>query len=156
MKPANVSQIKKALEQKSKDDIQSICLRLAKFKKENKELLTYILFESENENAYIEYIKEEVKILMKDINTSHVYYIKKGLRKVLRYLNRCIRYSGNPQSEVELRIFFCQQIKNHKLPVTESKILNNIYNQQIIKIKKSLSQLHEDLVFDYKEEIKTL
>ena len=133
-----------------------MCLRLAKFKKENKELLTYILFESENENAYIEYIKEEVKTLMKDINTSHVYYIKKGLRKVLRYLNRCIRYSGIPQSEVELRIFFCQQIKNHKLPITESKILNNIYNQQIIKIKKSLSQLHEDLIFDYKEEIKTL
>jgi len=53
MKSATVKQIKDELKDLSKEDLISTILRLSKFKKENKELLTYLLFESHNEGDYV-------------------------------------------------------------------------------------------------------
>ncbi|MDO9156299.1 MAG: hypothetical protein Q7U17_05460, partial [Sediminibacterium sp.] len=53
MKAASVHEIKQALLSNSSKELAELCLRLAKFKKENKELLTYLLFEAHNEEAYI-------------------------------------------------------------------------------------------------------
>ena len=58
MKPVTVSILKKELRQHSQQELIEICLQLAKFKKENKELLTYVLFDSRDEDEYIRAIKE--------------------------------------------------------------------------------------------------
>ena len=58
MKAASVVEIRKELEHLSVDNLKQLCLRLARFKIENKELLTYLLFESENEESYILSIKK--------------------------------------------------------------------------------------------------
>ena len=57
MKAVPVVTIKKELQHLSSDELTELCLRLSRFKKENKELLTYLLFESQNEDAYIQSIK---------------------------------------------------------------------------------------------------
>jgi hypothetical protein len=44
---ATLAEIKKELQQVDADLLQTLCLRLAKYKKENKELLGYLLFESQ-------------------------------------------------------------------------------------------------------------
>ena len=44
MKAAGVKAIKDDLKMRSKEELQELCLTLSKFKKENKELLTYLLF----------------------------------------------------------------------------------------------------------------
>ena len=49
MKAATVSQLKKELQHRNPDELLQLCLRLARFKLENKELLTYLLFEADNE-----------------------------------------------------------------------------------------------------------
>ncbi len=49
MKPATLAQIKKELNMRSSDELLQLCLRLGRFKKENKELLTYLLFEAEDD-----------------------------------------------------------------------------------------------------------
>ena len=59
MKAATITEIKKELKFKSSEELALLCLRLSRFKKENKELLTYLLFESEDEEAFIKGIKEE-------------------------------------------------------------------------------------------------
>ena len=59
MKAATLKEIKTELSHVSHDALLEICLKLAKFKKENKELLTYLLLESESEDGYIETVKEE-------------------------------------------------------------------------------------------------
>ena len=51
MKAATVAQLKKELQFKSQEETMQLCLRLARFKKENKELLTYLLFESDSEEG---------------------------------------------------------------------------------------------------------
>ena len=48
MKAATVSRIKKDISIKNHDELVELCLRLAKFKKENKELLTYLLYEADD------------------------------------------------------------------------------------------------------------
>ena len=76
MKAATVIQLKKELETLNEEHLRQLCLRLARFKIENKELLTYLLFESEDEAYYIEGIKEQVDQLFEEINTKSYFYIK--------------------------------------------------------------------------------
>jgi hypothetical protein len=42
------------------------------------------------------------------------------------------------------------------IPMDKSVALNDIYIRQIEKIKKAISTLHEDLQFDYSEELEAL
>ena len=93
MKAASVVEIKKTLEQLDKEHIKQLCLRLARFKIENKELLTYLLFEADDENYYIKGIKEEIEIEFDEVNRKSYYFIKKSIRKILRNTKKNIRYS---------------------------------------------------------------
>ena len=85
-----------------------------------------------------------------------VFYIKKTLRKILRYSNRCIKYSGIKQTEIELRIYYCKKIIEAKIPLSQSVMLSNLYNREVEKIKSVFTKLHEDLQYDYKEEIENI
>jgi hypothetical protein len=58
-----LSVLKKEMGNITSDDLTEICLRMAKFKKENKELLCYLLFDSNYEPEYIERVKNEIDIL---------------------------------------------------------------------------------------------
>lgn len=114
MKAARLPEIKKELNSLSHKEIQELCLRLARFKKENKELLTYLLFQSHNESDYIETVKTYMDNEFEDINTNSYFYIKKSIRKILRNVKKFIRYSQNKETEVELLLSFCEKLKNSK------------------------------------------
>ena len=133
-----------------------LCVRLAKFKKENKELITYLLFEAFDENAYIENIKTEMQDQFEEINTSSLYFVKKSLRKILRITNKYIRYIGSVEAEVRLLLFFCTTLKASGIPFETSPVINNIYQNQLKKISKSIATMHEDLQYDYVKELKLL
>lgn len=149
MKTASVSELKRELGENSALELKETILRLARFKKENKELLTYLLFESTDENAYIESVKEEMNSMFDEINTSSYYYIKKSVRKILRHAKTHIRYSLNKQTEVELLIWFCIKLANFKPSIRNNFALENILLKQLQNIRKTLPKLHEDLRYDY-------
>ncbi|WP_431163075.1 hypothetical protein [Flagellimonas beolgyonensis] len=149
MKAATIAQLKKELQFKSQDDIVQLCLRLARFKKENKELLTYLLFESDSEVGYIETVKLEVDEMYADININSYFYIKKSVRKILRTIKKYIRYSGNKETEVELLLYFCEKLKNLKPSIRRNTTLLNLYTRQLDYIAKKLPLLHEDLQYDF-------
>ncbi|PID70998.1 MAG: hypothetical protein CR985_01985 [Flavobacteriales bacterium] len=73
MNTATVKQLKETLEYHSKEDLLQLCLELAKFKTENKEPLTYSLFEADNEPAFIASVKAEIDQLFSEINTKSYY-----------------------------------------------------------------------------------
>lgn len=156
MKPATVSQLKKELNYRSREDLLELCLRLSKFKKENKELLTYLLFESGDEAAYIQNVKEEVEKLFEDINTKNWFYTKKSIRKILRLIKTYIRYSGKKETEVELLMYFCVKLKNFYPSIKKNPAMQNLYDRQLISINKSLLKLHEDLQYDYRLQMEEL
>lgn len=156
MKAATVSELKKELNTLPNEHLVELVLRLAKYKKENKELLNYLLFEAHNEEAYIKAIKAEMDEQFADINHSTLYYVKKSLRKILRLANKYIKYSGNKQTEVELLLYYCQHFKELDLPIDKHPALHNLYYRQVQKIKKALSTLHEDIQYDYKATVAEL
>ena len=122
---------------------------MVKFRKENKELLSYLLFESFDEQAYIKDVKLEIDELFKEVNKSNLYLAKKTIRKILRIANKHIKYSGSKQTEVEILIHFCKAIKRSGISLAVNTALGNIYLRQLKKINKAMLTLHEDLQFDY-------
>ena len=134
----------------------AICLRLGRFKKENKELLTYLLFEAGDESSYISLLKEDIDDMIEEINTTHLYYVKKGLQKIVRSLNKSLRYSGQKQTEVEVRLYFCKSMKNMGIAFDRHTTINNLFHREIKRIEKALSSLHEDLQADYQVELDML
>lgn len=156
MKSATIHEIKQELSTVKPAKLVELCLRLARFKKENKELLTYLLFEAHDEQSYISSIKKEIDEQFGAINLSHLYFAKKSLRKIIRIINKYCRYSGSRQTEVELRIYFCNQLKESGIPVERNGVINNLFLSQIKKINMLLKTLHEDLQFDYLRDMENL
>jgi len=149
MKPATLAELKKELHHRSGEEILQLCLRLARFKKENKELLTYLLFESEDEAAFVEGVKTAVEGMFQEINVKSYHYIKKSVRKILATLKRYIRYSGKRETEVELLLHFCQELRDMRPSLGGNITLKNLYQRQLAYIEKRIPLLHEDLQHDY-------
>ena len=156
MRSSSIHEIKQELSTLKAGEVTALCLQLARFKKENKELLSYLLFEAQDEQNYLKNLKQEIKELFDEINLSHLYFAKKTLRKILRVINKHSRYSGNKQTDMELRIFFCQQLKISGIPFRQNAVLSNIFDGQLKKIDAALAGLHEDLQHDYNKEIAAL
>ena len=156
MKAVSTKEIKLELETRNYEDILALCLRLSRFKKENKELLTYLLFESENERSYIEKIKLDIDEQFEDVNTKTFYFMKKGLRKILSGIKKTSRYSPKKETEVELLIYYCGKLKKIRPSIFKNLVLTNLYNTQVASITKKLANLHEDLQYDFEQELQAL
>src|SRR5688572_27670363 len=112
MKAASLNEIRKQLTNLDAAALEGLCLTLVRFKKENKELLTYLLFEAQDEQAYIASIKSEIDDLFGQVPRANVYFVKKSIRKILRIIQKHIRYSGLAVTELEVRIYFCLKMKS--------------------------------------------
>lgn len=156
MEIAPLRELKRELSTYPQADLIKICLRLAKHKKEVKELLHYLCFEAQDQNAYIALVKEEVDEVMADMPLHSLYQAKKKVRKGLRILNKYIRFSGEKQTEAELRIYFCQQILDSNLDLLRSTVLFNLFSRQVSAAKKAIDKLHPDLQFDFEEDFEGL
>jgi len=156
MKPSTVSTLKKELNALPNGDVVDICLRLVKYKKENKELLSYLLFDANNEAEYIRSVKEEIDLQFAEINLSHMYFAKKSIRKILKNTAKYIKYSNHKQTEVELLIHFCTKLKKSGIRIAANNSISNLYTNQLRKINLAIGSLHEDLQHDYQEEVAQL
>lgn len=149
MKAASSNEIKQELKELAPGKLVDLCLRLARFKKENKELLTYLLFEADDLEQYLANVKQEIDEGFATINTSSIYFAKKSLRKILRITNKYIRYTGSKQAEAELLLYFCSKLTQSGIAFTKSNALNNLYQAQLKKIQAAIATMHEDLQYDY-------
>lgn len=156
MRTASINELKQELLNEKPARLVELCVRLARFKKENKELLAFLLFEAHDINGYIAGIKNEMDAQFATINKSNVYFIKKTLRKILRITNKFIRYSGSGIVETELLIYFCMAVKEMDIPLDKNPVISNIYQNQLKKINKAIAGMHEDLQYDYKKEAEKL
>ncbi len=156
MKAASLSELKQEIATLTPKKTLEICMRLAKHKKENKELITYMLFEANDEESFIKNIKEETESQFSEMNSSNLYLAKKSIRKILRTINKFIRYSGLKKTEAELRIHYCKTLDKSGIPFRKSPVLCNLYNNQLTKIELAIATLHEDLQYDFNKEAKGL
>ncbi len=157
MKVSSISELKKELQLLSAKDLSELCVYIAKYKKDNKEYLDYLLFSSHDKEAFIKEVKEEIDLLFSSIdNKANLYYIKKSLRKILRLINKYCKYIGNKALSAELHIYFCAKLKNSGIPFTKSQLIMNMYAQELKKINSLVATLHEDLQGDYTNEIEKI
>lgn len=156
MKIESIVTIKKELKHLSQEELLELCLRLGKFKKENKALLTYLLFESHDEDGYIASVKASLDNLFDGINTDSYFYMKKTIRKILREIRVYSRYSLQKTTEVELLLYFCEQMNELKPSIHKNITLSNLYERQVLSVKKKIKVLHEDLQYDYNLQLEAL
>lgn len=153
MKAASISEIKRELKDRTPEELIELCLRLARFKKESKELLTYLLYEAYDEKAFIQGVKAEVDEQFLEINTTSYYLIKKSVRKILRTVKKYARYSPHKETEIELLIYFCSVLKDFQPSIRKNQTLLNLYQRELEGIRKKLTALDEDLQYDYGVEL---
>lgn len=156
MKAATVKQLKTELETLDRSALISIVLRLSKFKKENKELLTYLLFEGEDEQSYVSDIKDEIDLEFAKINTTSYFYIKKSVRRILKSIKTYIRYSNVKETEVELLLYFCKKLRGLSPSMSRNQQLLNLFMRELKAAERKLTTLHEDLQYDYQLLIENL
>ena len=157
MKAATSQEIKKELQHLSAAKLTEICLRLARFKKENKELLSYLLFEEHDEQDYVASVKTMIDDEFAEVKVSNSpYLLKKSCRKILRQTNKYIRYTSVETTEVELLMNYCEAFRTAKIPLDKSTALTNIYLSQIKKLEKLIKNFHEDLQYDYLRQLDSL
>jgi hypothetical protein len=150
---ASVKEIKNALSDLKKDELIALCLRLSKFKKENKELITYVLFEEHDEEGYLQSVKNKIDEEFNNINTSNLYFVKKNIRRIIRVVNKYIRYSGKAVVEIDLLIYVCKSINEKQIALEKSQVLKNMYQSLLKRVNKSMDTLHEDLQYEFKQEL---
>ena len=154
MKAASLNEIKKELIDLPAERLVELLLQTTKYKKENKELLTYLLFEAGDKQIFIASIKKEVNTLFEEINRDlNLYFTRKSIRKILRLVNKYAKYIDEKETEVELLIYFLQQMHQSGIPYEKSTALNNLFDAQKNKIKKIVTGFHEDLQHDYLREL---
>ena len=140
--------IKKELQHLSGLQIAELCLRLARHKKENKELLAYLLFEADNEAAFIEKIKAEIGFMFSQLPIRS-YDAAKYLRKILRLIGKYTKFMTSKEAEIDLLLNFCTNYIQYADRRTSYKPLRLILIRQIEKIRTAIGKLHEDLQFDF-------
>lgn len=156
MKAIAAKELKQELTTRKPNELMDLCMRLARFKKENKELLTYLLFESSDEASYVESVKTEIDEQFDLVNKKTPYLIKKSIRKILQNTKKYIRYSLKKETEVELLIYFCTKLRDFRPSMNRNVKLQNMYIKQVEMISNKIKHLHEDLQYDFNDELSRL
>lgn len=155
IKQYGLQEIKKELQHLDDKQAALLLLRMARYKKENKELLAYLLFDADDELAFAESFKHEIGLMMSQA-PSRSYDTAKLLRKILKLTNKYTKFTGSKQVEVELLLTFCRNYLDYIDRRTSFKPLRQILTKQLEKTKKAIDKLHEDLQFDYMAEFDAL
>ena len=157
MKAASLSELKKELNELPPKQLVELCITLAKYKKDNKELLDYLLFQAHDKPNFILEVKKEMDDHFDELKSqANLYYVKKSLRKLLRIINKYCKYVADKALAAELHIYFCEKLKRSNIPYKKSQLLVNMYEQEIKKINTLISSLHEDLQQDYLNDLEKI
>lgn len=149
MKAATIRQLKTHLADLDHDQLIDVCVRLARFKVESKELLTYLLIKAGDEIAYAGELCDQIDEQLNQPGKIH----KKTLRKAVRWMDKSIRFSGNKETELQVRIHFCRRIKAMKIRFDGCRVSENMYAAQLRKIEKAIEKVHPDLQFDFGQQV---
>jgi len=157
MKSVSLSELKKELQEIPQMELIELCVALAKYKKENKEFLGYLLFEAHDKNAFVKEVKKEIEEQITLLQSQpNLYFVKKGLRKTLRVITKYNKYISDKAFSADLLICFCSKLKHSGIPYRKSQLIVNMYEQQLKKINVLINSLHEDLQQDYLHDLEKL
>jgi uncharacterized FlaG/YvyC family protein len=156
MQAASQDTIKAELKQLPPKQVLDLLLRLSRFKKENKELLSYLLFEAGDEQGYVQQVKAEVDEQFIQLKETGFYLYKKQIRKIQRLINKPVKYMGSKTSTAELYLHMANKIQEQKKTIYNRGFLEKIVQQYISKINRLLPSIDDDLQHDISQQLRKL
>jgi hypothetical protein len=67
-----------------------------------------------------------------------------------------LRYTNKKETDIELLLYFCKKMLEIKPSLKNNVTLKNIYLREKLAIKKKLTSVHEDLQYDYTQQLSIL
>jgi hypothetical protein len=153
LKAATIIQLKRELETYTHQRLIELLLSTAKYKVENKELLSFLLFDSDNLEGYVADIKLEIEEAFDDINNASSYIAVKRLRKVTKLIAKYVKYTSSKIIDAALTTYFCQEMIDRGYLRHNYKTIMNLYARQVDRLSKCIPKIHEDLQYDYTEKV---
>lgn len=150
-----LADLKKELNFLQAPELKELCLRLAKHKTENKELLHFLLFYTEKKESYVEDIKQ---LIINEFDSLHpsIYLATKQIRKLLRLCNKHIKFLATKHLEAEIALAFCKEFITHPIVSINQKATLAILIGQLKRLMRVIPKLEEDLQFDYQQQFDEL
>jgi hypothetical protein len=149
MKAVSIKVLRDELKSRTPVEVLQICMQLVRFKKENKELLTYLLFDSEDEASYVSEVQSMIDERFSSLNDRTNYSLRKGIRSILNNTKKFIRYSSDKETEVALLLYFCKAMSAEVPYMEANRRILAIYLKQMEIAERKMQLLHEDLQYDY-------
>ena len=151
----SLASLKKELSGLERSELISICARLARHKKENKELLAYLLLDADDPMLYAEKIKPSLDEPF-DAPFYSTWAFAKRLRKALRLISKYQRFTSNARGEAELLIYFLQPFQNDWRGQLRHTAIQKIVLRCIDKIEKLIHKIDEDYRADFEDPLQAL
>ena len=156
MEIPSLAELKKDLSYLSEKELITLITDLAKFSRENKAFLYFKLNERDQPNLFVDSVKEELDESFQTANTKNYHLGKKAAQAIRRKLNKALKLSKNKADQVELILYFCEELKKYGYLQFKHPVINNLYQVQLGKAKKLIAGLHEDLQSDFSYRIEEL
>lgn len=152
----SLAQLKKELGYLPEKELIEVILELSKFSRDNKSFLFFKLNEKDNPGLFVEMATEDLATEFQNARADHYYYAKKSAQKIRRKMNKLLKLSKNKPDQIEVILFFCEQLKENGFLDHRHAVLDNLYQMQLKKAVKLIDGLHEDLQFDYEGRVDAL
>ena len=156
MEIPSLAEIKKDLSYLSEKELITLITDLAKFSRENKAFLYFKLNERDQPSLFVDSVKEELDEAFQTANTKNYHLGKKAAQAIRRKLNKALKLNKNKADQVELILYFCEELKKYGYLKFKHPVINNLFQVQVGKAKKLIAGLHEDLQSDFSYRIEEL
>lgn len=156
MQLPSLASLKKELQQRDSKELMDLILHLSKLTRDNKAFLYFKLFENDDASLFVDTVKEDLEKAFTSANSKNYYVAKKSAQSIRRILNKYLKLTKDPQAKIELITFFCRQLEAFGYLEYRYPVIDNLYALQVGKAEKLIGKLHEDLQFDYQDELENL
>lgn len=153
METRSLAEMKKEMQHIPHKELVEICLRLGRYKKINKELLQYLLFEKDHETAYVARIKDIISTRFAEMPQNSLFFSTKYIRKTLRLCKQYGQYSSDAQTPVQLNLHFCEELIACRHYWQGYTAIEGILQRTLLSTRKDIGKLHEDLQYDYEKQV---
>jgi hypothetical protein len=151
----SLASLKKELNGLERKELINICARLARHKKENKELLAYLLLDADDPFYYAEKIKPLLDEPF-DAPYHSAWAFAKRLRKALRLISKYQRFTGNARGEAELLVYLMQKFQGDWRAQLTNNGIQKIILRCLVKIETLIDKMDEDYQADYTDSLRRL
>ncbi|WP_209328796.1 hypothetical protein [Lunatimonas salinarum] len=152
-----LAELKKELLFLDQKELVGLLTDLAKLNKDNKTFLYFKVFERDDPGLFVkEGIRELEAEFLKGYYSNSYHTAKKSAQRIRKVLNKLLALNKDKGVHTDLLIAFCNFLHQYGYLGFRHPVIDNLYAQQVRKLEKAISALHEDFQYDYQAELAKL